>query len=317
MKAVEYDRYGPASELVVRDVPAPEPGARDVVVRVAAFAVNPKDTFLRKGRFRRVTGSRFPKRTGFDFAGTVERVGAAVQGLRPGDRVWGFLDGFAGGAAAELLAVRDTQVGLAPAELSLEEAAAIPLAASTALQALRDDARVRAGQRVCIHGASGGVGTFAVQVARALGARVAAMSSAKNAALCRELGAEETFDYATTPVAALPGPFDAFFDVFGNQSLATTRRLLTPRGTYVTTVPKLASFARHGASLLLPFGRRARVVVVRPRREDLDRLASMVREGRLRAIVDRVYALEEIAAAHEHVETKHTRGKVVVRIGAR
>lgn len=314
MRAAEFDRYGAADVLQLREVADPEISGSEVLVRVAAFAVNPKDTFVRKGRFAWLGGRRFPKRIGYDFAGTVVRAGSRAAPFAVGDRVWGMVNGLAGGASAELVAARVARIGLVPRELSFEDAAAIPLAAQTALQGLRDDGRLVAGHRVCVNGASGGVGTFAIQIAKALGATVTAVASARNADLCRSLGATHVVDYAVTPADRIEGPpFDVFFDVFGNHSFAGVKARLAPGGAYVTTVPKPAAMALHAATRL-PFGKRCRLVIVRSRRADLDTLAGWVRAGALRAVVDRVYPFEEIAAAHAHVETKHSRGKVVVRV---
>ena len=313
MKAIEFDRFGSVEVLQIRDVAEPTIRPDEVLVRVAATTVNPKDTFVRKGRFAWLVGRKFPKRIGYEFAGTVVRAGAEAAPFKPDDRVWGALDGFAGGGAAELVAARASRTGLCPPDLAFEECAAIPLAAQTALQALRDDGRLLAGQRVCINGGSGGVGSFAIQIAKALGARVTSISSARNADLCRSLGATETVDYAATPVSAIAGPFDVFFDVFGNHSFGRVRHLLARGGTYVTTVPKPGTLLLHVVTRL-PFSRRSRLVAIRSRRADLDLLAGMVRAGTLRAVIDRVYPFSEIAAAHAHVETKHSRGKVVVRV---
>jgi NADPH:quinone reductase-like Zn-dependent oxidoreductase len=268
---------------------------------------------VRAGKFRLLSGGRFPKRVGFDWAGEVEEVGPGVDGVAPGSAWYGMLDGWYGGACAEYLAVRRADCAPKPASIGFEQAAAVPLAASTALQALRDVARLQPGGRVLVNGASGGVGVFAVQVAKVLGAHVTTTSSAANLELCRRLGADVALDYRAADALAAPHRYDVVLDVFGNRSLGEARRALSPGGTYVTTVPKARTFLDVA---LTTFGApRARVVVVRPRSADLALVARHVDEGRIVPVVEHVFPLDRIVDAEEQVASKHTRGKVVVRIG--
>jgi NADPH:quinone reductase-like Zn-dependent oxidoreductase len=314
VKAIEYDRYGPASVLVVRDVPRPVPRRGEVLVRVRAAALNPKDVVTRSGRYRLLSGGRFPKRVGFDWAGEIAAVGPGVDGVPLGAAYYGFLDGYHGGACAEYVAARVGECAPKPPRLGFVEAAAVPLAASTALQALRDVARLEPGRRVLVHGAAGGVGVFAIQLARnVLGARVTTTSGAANLELCRRLGAEVALDYRVTDPLAGAERFDVVFDVFGDRRFVEARRVLEGRGVYVRTVPKpreLLAVAR----TLVGFPR-ARLVVVRPRARDLALIAERVDEGKIVPVVDEVYPLDRIAEAEARVETKHARGKVVVRVG--
>lgn len=310
MRAVVYERYGPAEVLQLRDLPDPTPGPGELVVKVHAAALNPKDSFVRKGRFRWVTGNRFPRRLGYDWAGEVLADPAGVY--RPGDRVWGHEDGFSAdrGTLAERFTPRHDSSGRLPEGLSFTDGAAIPLAAQTALQALRDRAQVRPGDRVCVHGASGGVGVHAIQIAKALGATVTSVSSARNQDFCRSLGADETLAYDAGD------PFDGarrwrvIFDAFGNQRLATVRRCLEPKGVYVSTVPS-ARIVLDVLRTALTYPK-AKLVAVRSRTADLDQLATWVGEGKLRAVVDRVYPLDQIVEATRQLETKRTRGKIVL-----
>lgn len=310
MRAIVYERYGPPEVLELRELPSPVPASGEVLVKVRAAALNPKDSLIRKGKFRRVTVARFPRRLGYDVSGVVAAVGSGVTRLRPGDEVFGMKQAWAGGTVAEEVCLLEDELAKKPPRMSFEEAAATPLAALTALQALRDEARLQPGQRVLINGGSGGVGVFAIQVARALGAKVTTISSARNFELCRSLGAEDTWDYATRK--DLGSGWDVFFDVFGNRSLQRVRPALGPRGTYVTTVPGLRIALQQ--TLTLPLRRRARLVLVRSNRRDLDQLVRWVDEGRLRPVIDRVFTLDQVAAAQAHIESKRARGKVVVRI---
>ncbi len=306
MRALIYDAYGGLDRLVFRDLPAPVPGRDDVLVRVHAAALNPKDSFVRKGRFRAISGRTFPKHVGADFAGEVARVGPDVRGLSPGDRVFGMLEEwtYRRGTLAEYVAPRSREVALMPRTLSFEEAAALPLVALTALQALRDVARVREGDAVCVHGASGGVGTAAIQIAVALGAIVTTTSSAANRELCRSLG-------ATTPLAS-PRRFRVVLDAFGNLSFDRVKLALQPDGIYVTTVPSLR-IVRDSLRTLVGHPR-ARLVVVRARRDDLDAVSSLVAQQQLRPIVDRIIPFEDAVEGLRHLETKRARGKIVVKV---
>jgi NADPH:quinone reductase-like Zn-dependent oxidoreductase len=313
MKAAIYDRWGPPDVLEVREVPMPVPASGQVLVRVAAAAVNPKDALVRAGKFAAIAGSGFPKIPGNDFAGTVAAVGPNVQGCAEGTPVFGMSNRMAGATCAEYVLADAGELAPKPPSLDFVEAASIPLVALTALQALRDCGGVGEGSEVCIHGASGGVGTVAVQIAKALGARVTALCGADSAGLVRKLGADEVLDYRKTPPASIQQKFDCFFDVYGNQSFATMKSRLKPRGVYVTTVPKVRNFIDHGRTLLWP-GRRARLVIVKARVSDLKLLSDWIKQRRLRPVVAAVLPLHDIRKAHEMIETRRTHGKIVIRV---
>jgi NADPH:quinone reductase-like Zn-dependent oxidoreductase len=312
MRAVRYDRYGAADVAKVVEAPAPPREAGTYLVRVHAAALNPKDVLVRKGKFRWFAGLHFPKSMGYDWAGEIVEGDAAFT---PGTRVFGMIQSWNAGAFAELCRVRPDECARAPRGLSHEEAAGLPLASLTALQALRDEAHIGPGHRVLLHGASGGVGVFAIQIAKALGAYVVTTSSEKNRELCASLGADETLDYTKVDFrsGSSKGPFDAFFDVFGNQSFTKVRALLSPEGTYVSTVPAPRVIVD---TLLTPLRtrRRARLVVVRSNRADLDLLCRLVAEEKLRPVIDATFPLAQITEACRRVESKRARGKVVLTI---
>ena len=312
MRAIVYERYGPTDVLKLRNVEAPRPAPHEVLVSVRAAGLNPKDSFVRKGRFARVTGRRFPRQLGYDVAGVVKTVGDAVKDLRVGDEVFGMRNGWAGGTVADEVCVPALELTAKPARLSFVEAASMPLAALTALQALRDEGALRSGMRVLLHGASGGVGVHAIQLARLLGAHVTTTSSEKNFELCRELGAHETHDYRTQRELRPGSNWDVFFDIFGNRSFPAARAALSATGRYVSTVPSTRLVVQQLVTRVLP--RKARLVVVKSNRRDLAQLAEWVSQGRLAPVVDRVFALEDTARAQAHIETKRSRGKVVVRV---
>ena len=312
MRALVYDRYGKLDVLELRDMPMPSAGREEVLVRVRAAALNPKDSFVRKGRFRLVSGRSFPKRVGADVAGEV--VESGTSGFPPGTRVFGMLEEwtYRRGTVAEYVAIRATEIAAMPESLSFEEAAALPLVSLTALQALRDAAGLRAGDAICVHGASGGVGTAAIQIAVALGGIVTTTSSERNLELCRSLGATEALDYALDAPYSGSRRYRVVLDAFGDLSFDRVRRALTKDGIYVTTVPSPA-IVRDTLRTLVGHPR-ARLVVVRPRRADLDTVADFVRRGQLRPVIDRVIPLEDAIEGIRHLETKRARGKVVVRV---
>jgi len=314
MRAALFDRYGGPDVLRVGELPDPSPGRGEVLVRVHAAALNPKDVLLRLGKLRFAASARFPKQVGYDWAGEAIAIGPGVTTVRKGDALYGMIQAMHGGACAELAVVKVDECADKPRSAGFQEAAATPLAGQTALQALRDVARAEPGMRVLVNGASGGVGSFAVPIAKILGLHVTTTSSAANLAACRALGADEALDYAEVDALRRGDRWDVIFDVFGNRRFAEARVALRPGGTYVSTVIRGHVFASIARTL---FTRpRARLVVVRSRRRDLATIAGYIDDGRLVPRIDSVHALDAIAAAEERVGSKHARGKVVVRIAS-
>ncbi|MGJ3240679.1 MAG: NAD(P)-dependent alcohol dehydrogenase [Anaerolineae bacterium] len=309
MKAVGFRRYGDVDVLEVFSLPRPICQHGQVLIKVHASSVNPKDTFIRKGRFRWLTGQRFPQWIGFDFAGEV--VESSVTECRVGNRVFGMLDGWRGGACADYVLAQPDQIAQIPDHVPFEQAAAVPLVGLTALQALRDHGRMRAGQRVAINGASGGVGSMAVQIARYYDAHITAIASASNHDFLYELGADVCLDYRTHDLTKIAQPFDAVFDVFGNTRYAKVKPILTDSGVWISTVLQAHVFVSMAFTL---FSRqRAHLVVVKSCADDLALLADWMREGQLRAIIQ-IYPLHQIAEAHAQQQSKHSRGKLVIRL---
>lgn len=311
MRAARFHRFGPPDVLRVDSVESPRARGRELLVEVHAAALNPKDVLVRSGsRFAAASRPLLPLGVAEDFAGVVVR--SSDPELPSGTRCFGMLGYFRFGAAAEEVAVKRSEVARMPESLDFVQAASLPLVGLTALQALRDDASMKPGDRVMIHGASGGVGTVAIQIAKALGGHVTASCSATNHALVKALGADEVIDYRETPPHTSSERFDVFFDVFGNQPFSKARAVLTSHGRHVSTVPRPIDFFWQARTFVTyP---RTRVVIVRPRRRDLAQLARWVDEGQLRAVVDRVHSLDEIAEAERYVESKRARGKVVIRV---
>ena len=322
MRAVVQQRYGPPSVLRTTEVDLPLPGPGDVLVKVGAASVHPGDYFVMTGKpyvLRLVFGLRRPRHgiPGRDFAGVVAAVGKHVTAVRPGDEVFGWSTA---GTLAEYACVPADHVAPVPVGTSLVEAAAVPTSALTALQAMRDVAKVRPGQTVLITGASGGVGSFAVQIAKALGAEVTGVCSTRNVDLVRSLGADHVVDYTRTDFTRAESRYDVILDNVEAQPLAAVRRALTPAGTLIPN-------SGRGGRWLGPLARivRARVLsgftrqhlkpfasVEKPR--DLLTLADLLTTGQVTPVIDRTYPLEEAADALCHVGAGHTRGKVVVTI---
>lgn len=314
MKAMQYLAYGGPDRLKPADVPAPRPAPSQLLVRVLASSVNPVDWKLRSGRYRWLMPVRFPSIPGFDIAGEVAEVGTQVARFRPGDRIFAMLDTRPGGASAEYAVVGERAAARMPANLTAREAAAMPLAGLTALQALRDLGHITAGKHVLIVGASGGVGHFAVQIAKSRGATVTGVASGRHAELLRMLGADHAIDYTKRADFRGPQPYDIVLDLIVRTPLRAFFPVMARDGIYVASLP---SFSRVTAAFLLPFAsrRRVRIAGVKPRGEDLDELRALCEAGKLRPIVDRVFPLEDLAAAHAYSQQGRTAGKIVIAVG--
>lgn len=312
MKAARIHEYGGPDRLVVEEVAAPEVGPGQVLVENFASSVNPIDWKLRSGKLRLLYRFALPTTLGFDLAGRVQALGAGATRFQIGDEVYA-RSGYAEGRAyAETVVQDEAWLAKKPANLNFVEAAALPLAGLTALQGLRDKGALAAGQTVLVNGASGGVGVFTVQIAKALGARVVAVCSAANAELVRGLGADEVIDYKTTDPLAGPERFDLIYDCVAALSAPRALRKLARGGRYVTTLPGPSFFFAKPLALLA--GKRLEFIVVRSSGADLDTLSGLCEADRLRPVIDAEYALDDIRAAHERSAGGRARGKIVVKI---
>jgi NADPH:quinone reductase-like Zn-dependent oxidoreductase len=321
MQAFVHRCYGGSESLSFEAVAKPVPADDQVLVKVHAASVNPYDWHMMTGKpyvMRLATGLGKPENTraGADFAGTVESVGRDVTHFKPGDEVFGD----ANGSFAEYLTVRERSMAHKPAELSFEQAAAMPIAAITALQALRDQGHVTPGQKVLINGASGGVGTYAIQIAKALGAEVTAVCSTKNLELVRSLGADHVIDYTQEDLTRSAQRYHVILDNVSNHSFHALRRVLEPKGIVVLVGgpkgPWIDPFLPliKGA-VIKPFvDEQFTFFIARITREDLDYLAGLAREGKMRSAIGREYPLREVPAALDFVGTRHASGKVVIRV---
>jgi NADPH:quinone reductase-like Zn-dependent oxidoreductase len=321
MKAMIHTRYGSPDVLELREIEKPVPTADEVLVRVRATSVNPAEWYAMNGLFlaRLQAGLLRPKdiRLGADFAGVVEAVGANVADFKPGDEVFGGR----GGAFAEYVTVRKNIVPK-PANLSFEEAAAVPTAGITALQALRDHGRLQPGQRVLITGAAGGVGSYAVQIAKALGAAyVAGVCRTQNVDLVRSLGADAVFDYAQGEFPQGGEPYDLVLEIAGTRPWAHYRRILKPQGAMVIVgAPSkdmiLGPVRRVLVLKLAVLGSSQRMAfcMAQFKREDFAALADLLAAGKVRSVIDRTYPFAQLPHAMRHLGTAHARGKIVVTI---
>lgn len=313
MRAVFYRRPGPPDVLELGEMSEPRISARQLLVRVRAAGVNPVDCKMRAMRVR-PPWQRFPVIPGSDVAGEVVRVGASVTRFQPGDVVYAILSPFKGGAYAEYAAVPERQAARKPANLDYQAAASVPIAGLTALQALRDYGRVKPGDRVLVNGASGGVGSFAVQVARALGATVTGVASGRNVEWVKSLGADRVVDYEREDFTRSVERYAIVLDTVSTSSFGRCKAILAPQGTYVRTLPS-ASTILHAVTSAASLGRRAQIFFLRARGEDLDQLRDLIETGRVRPQIERIFPLAQAAQAHAASEAGHTRGKLVLRVG--
>jgi NADPH:quinone reductase-like Zn-dependent oxidoreductase len=319
MKAIVQDRYGSAEVLEAREIDRPETGDHEVLVRVHAASVHVGDWILMTGSpfvMRLATGLRRPKNRvpGTDVAGTVEAVGKEVEGLRPGDEVFGWCSG----AFAEYASANEQQFVKKPANLTFEQAAAVGVSASTALQLLRDDGKVQPGQKVLINGASGGVGTFAVQIAKAFGADVTGVCSTQNVELIRSIGADHVVDYMQEDFTKGEGRYDLILDNVGNHSMSETRRALTPTGTLISNGGGHAD-GKLGRTLRTMFvsmfvRQQASPTVKTQNHGDLVALKALVEAGKLTPVIGGTYPLAQTREAISHVAAGHARGTLAITV---
>jgi NADPH:quinone reductase-like Zn-dependent oxidoreductase len=319
MQAIVQDSYGTQEELTLRDIDRPAIGDGEVLVRVRAASVHVGDWILMTGSpfvMRLATGLRKPKNRvpGTDLAGVVEAVGKDIQRLRPGDEVFGWC----AGAFAEYARATEDQLIKKPANLTFDQAAAVGVSASTALQLLRDDAKVQPGRKVLINGASGGVGSFAVQIAKAFGAEVTGVCSTKNVELVRSIGADHVIDYTREDFAVGTERYDVILDNVGNHSMARTRRALTPGGTLISNGGGHADgkLGRTLRTLLVSMfvRQQAGPTVKTQNHDDLVALRDLVDAGSIAPVIAGTYPLSRTPEAIGHVAAGHARGTVVITI---
>jgi NADPH:quinone reductase-like Zn-dependent oxidoreductase len=323
MKAIVYDRYGSPDVLQYQEIEKPIPADDQVLIQVRASSANPYDWHFIRGTpsfIRLFTGIRAPKsrRAGADVAGVVEAAGRNVTSFKPGDPIFGT----AVGSFAEYACAPASSVALKPESLTWEQAASLPMAGVTALQGLRDKGRIRAGQRVLVNGAAGGVGTFAVQIAKSYGARVTGVCSTRNIELVRSIGADDLVDYTREDFIHGDRRYDVFFDLVGNNRLSACLGVLEPGGTYIgcgggapdrRSIELLGSMLQ--AAVMAPFvTQKLPGLLAKVNTADLSFLADLIQAGKIAPVLDRSNALKETASAIRYLEQGHARGKVVITV---
>jgi NADPH:quinone reductase-like Zn-dependent oxidoreductase len=324
-RGIVYHQYGPAGVLHLESIEKSVPSATQVLIRVHAASVNPLDWHIIRGVpyvLRMQAGLRKPDdpRIGADMAGVVEAVGGAVTRFKAGDEVFGVAED---GAFAEYAVAAENKLALKPANITFEQAAAVPVAAITALQALRDKGQIRAGQKVLINGASGGVGTFAVQIAKSFGAEVTGVCSTRNLELVRSIGADHVIDYTKEDFTLGTQHYDLILDTVGNRSLSAVRRVMSPKAIDIgiggggpNEGPWIGGFMGPIKGLMYsPFvSQRFIFFVSSDNSEDLAILGQMMEQKKVTPVIDRAYKLDELPAAISYLELGHARGKVVISV---
>jgi NADPH:quinone reductase-like Zn-dependent oxidoreductase len=308
MKAVVMNEYGGPEVLKYQDAPKPEPKDDEILVRVIAAAVNPVDTYVRQGKFGRRALDNGPAILGYDIAGVVEKTGANARKFKKGDAVYCYLSVMRGGGYAEFAIAKESETGLKPKNISFEEAAAVPLAATTAWQALIDSAKIDKGQMVLVHGGSGGVGSFAIPIAKARGAKVIATASTAHQPTLKQLGVDQAIDYTTTKFEDVVKDVDLVLNCVRADALGRSYGVVKKGGAIVsiTDEPDQAECAKHEI--------RCSRLGAHPDAKVLEELTKLIEAGKIKPIVSQTFPLAEASKAHEQVETHHTLGKIVLKV---
>jgi NADPH:quinone reductase-like Zn-dependent oxidoreductase len=308
MKAIVIHAFGGPEVLKYEDAPRPEPKEDEVLIRVMAAGVNPVDAAIRQGALARMIGEKFPLILGMDVAGVIEKPGAKITKFKAGDPVYAYLSFKEQGGYAEFAIAKENETALKPKSLGYEKAAAVPLAATTAWQALVDTAKIDKGQTVLIHGGSGGVGHFAIQIAKARGAKVIATASTPNQKLLQELGADQAIDYTTTKFEDVVKDVDVVLDAVRGDTLARSYAVVKKGGIIVsiTGQPDKDELDKRGI--------RGSSLMAHPDAKVLEELAKLIDAKKIKPVVSQAFPLSEAAKAHEQIATRHTRGKIVLKV---
>ena len=308
MKAVVANGYGGPEVLKYQDVPKPQPKNDEILVRVMAAAVNPVDTYVRQGRLGKRSNDSGPLIIGYDIAGVVEKTGADARKFKPGDAVYCYLSVMRGGGYAEFAVAKESEAALKPKNINFEEAAAVPLAATTAWQALIDTAKIDKGQTVLIHGGSGGVGSFAVQIAKARGAKVIATASTAHQALLKQLGVDQAIDYTTTKFEDVVKDVDVVLNCVRADALARSYASVKKGGMIIsiTDEPDQTECAKHSITCSR--------MGAHPEASVLEEVTKLIDARKITPIVSQTFPLADASKAQQQIETHHTVGKIVLKV---
>jgi len=315
MEACIYKKFGKASVLEwVSDWPTPACGPDSVLIKIAASSINPKDALLRSGKFSRTFArDKLPRLTGMDASGIIIEIGSNVTQFSVGDSVLGMTNNFSGGILGTYAVLKESEIAKAPISIPLSESASIPLAALTALQALRDICCVTHGKKILITGASGGVGSFAVQIAKVLGAVVHGVCSVNNIDFVYSLGAHHVYDYNNQDLSVIDDDYDVIFDVAGRYQRNYFSKQIKKKGIFVSTVPK-GTILLSEVLAQLGINKTTRLVFVKSKSEDLEQLVHWVDKEKITLHIEKIYDQKDIAEAHTHIQHGHTRGKIIVEL---
>ena len=305
MKAVLINKYGHNNVVEIKDLLRPKPGPGEVLIRVRAAGVNPVDWKIREGMMLTMLGEAFPMVLGRECAGVVEEAGASVKRFKKGDQVIAIPDIRRLGSFAEYSVAPEQTVYPKPDNISFEEAASIPIAGLTALRSLRDAGEMRAGKKVLVIGAAGGVGHFAIQIAKVLGGEVTAVCKGANSEFVKSLGADKAVDHTKEDFTKGSERYDLIFDAVAKRSFEECKNVLSPNGIYVSTYPIAGATEEEG--------KKAKTVTGGPTREDMDWIKSRIEEGKIRVAIDKVYPLDQAREALAYSETEKARGKIVLK----
>lgn len=321
MRAIVCPKYGSPDVLRLEEVEKPVPKVGEILVKIEAAATNPLDWHFMRGTpyfIRLMSGLFKPKKKGLgvDIAGTIEAVGENVQNFKIGDEVFGDIFAFGMGGFSEYVLLPEKAVLTKPSNHSFEEVAGMPVAAITALQSIRDKGQLKSGQKILINGSSGGVGTFGVQIARHLGAEVTAVCSSRNVELVSSLGADKVIDYTQKDFCSGTETYDLIIDNVGNRSISELKKALKPGGTCIligfTSMGKMAKLMMKGKWVSLVSNKKFKDMTAKANREDLEYLALLMRDGKLKTVIDKSFPLEKTADAIRYLEEGHARGKVII-----
>lgn len=312
MKAVYLEEYGGLEVLKYCELPKPVIGDAELLIKVFASSVNPVDWKIRKGMLRIIPGVKLPKILGGDISGIVDEVGKDVVKFKTGDEIYGLISAAKGGGYAEYAVAKPHQISLKPNNISFEEAATIPLAALTAYQSLKRLGKLKIGAKVIVNGCSGGVGHFAVQIAKAMGAEVTGVCSTKNITIAKELGSDKVIDYTKENVTDKKEKYDIFFDAVASQSYGKIKPILKTKGRYITTLPSVSVILNSITGLFS--SQKARLINVKSNPKDLQLMTEMIENGKVKPLIDKIYPLEEIREAHRYSETERVVGKLALSI---
>ena len=314
MKAAVIRKYGKPEVFRIEDIPEPSPLPFQVKIKVDYSSVNPVDWKVRSGALAIIAGWRFPKVLGADFSGTVVQCGSEVTDIQIGDEVFGLSNAvLLAGAYAEYMVCSSQKLTHKPQALSYQQAACVPLAASTAYQALHDLGGIKAGMQVLITGCTGGVGHFAVQLAKAINCQVTGICHSRNAELAKQIGCDNVLAYDKVDFTKQENQYDIIFDAASKYGYLKSRSKLTSKGTYVSTLPTPWLMFMHGLSFIVPW-KKGKFVSVKSKRTDLDKIASLCNEGKVKPFIEHTFPLSNIAEAHALSETEKVRGKISIEI---